>query len=148
VRWTLDPAAGTDAFKCSPLDDMAGEFPRFDERRAGLRHRFGAFAGYSDNDNTRSMMDTVAWLDLASGDRSVFTLPKGDGVSEPVFVPRNAEAAEGDGWLLATVWRGEERRSDLVILDTDDVARGPVATVQLPHRVPFGFHGNWVDAAA
>jgi carotenoid cleavage dioxygenase len=41
-----------------------------------------------------------------------------------------------------------ERRSDLIVLDTDGIERGPVATVQLSHRVPFGFHGNWVGNAA
>jgi carotenoid cleavage dioxygenase len=67
-------------------------------------------------------------------------------VSEPVFVPRGAD--EGDGWLLAVVWRGEARRSDLIVLETSDVTSGPVATVQLAHRVPFGFHGNWMAHAA
>jgi carotenoid cleavage dioxygenase-like enzyme len=145
VRWTLDPAAGTDAFKCSELDDLSGEFPRLDERWAGLRNRFGTFTGYSDWAGV--MMDTIAWLDLKSGRRSDFTLPAGDATSEPVFVPRNEKAAEGDGWLLAVAWRGQERRSDLIILDTDHIEHGPVATVQLSHRIPFGFHGNWVGVA-
>ena len=35
-------------------------------------------------------------------------------------------------------------RSDLVVLDATDVARGPVATVHLPARVPYGFHATWV----
>ncbi len=72
----------------------------------------------------------------------------GDAVSEPVFVPRHPGAGEGDGWLLVVAWRGEERRSDLLVFDTGGIADGPVATVRLSHRVPFGFHGNWVPAAA
>ena len=59
-------------------------------------------------------------------------------MSEPVVVPRGS--AEGDGWLLAVAWRAREEASD--------VARGPVATVRLPQRVPFGFHGNWLGAVA
>ena len=58
-------------------------------------------------------------------------------------MPRTADAAEGDGWLLAVAWRGAERRSDLIVLDADALADGPVATVALSHRVPFGFHGTW-----
>lgn len=92
-------------------------------------------------------MDSIVWLDLAAGRRAVFTLPLGDGVSEPVFVPRGEEAPEGDGWLLTVAFRGEERRSDLLVFETDGIDRGPIATVHLSHRVPFGFHGNWVNGA-
>ena len=145
VRWTLDPDAGTDAFKQTGIDDMSGEFPRLDERRAGLQNRFGTFVGESREGGG---FDTIVWLDLRSGRRSAFTLTAGDAVSEPVFVPRAPNAAEGDGWLLAVAWRGETRRSDLIVLDTDGIDRGPVATVRLAHRVPFGFHGNWMARAA
>ncbi len=142
VRWTLDPAARTDAVSRVALDDMAGEFPRIDDRRCGLRNRFGAFAARS---HPGAGFDSVAWLDLAAGSRTVFTLPNGDGVSEPVFVPRREDAPEGDGWLLVVAFRGEERRSDLLIFDTGGIDRGPIATVHLSHRVPFGFHGNWAN---
>jgi carotenoid cleavage dioxygenase-like enzyme len=144
VRWTLDPEAGTDAITRHAMDDTAGEFPRIDDRRSGLRHRFGAFAGRS---RAGAGLDSLVWLDLAQGARSRFTLPAGDGFSEPVFVPRDETAAEGDGWLLATVWRAAEGRSDLAVFDTAGLAQGPVATVRLPHRVPAGFHGNWVAGA-
>jgi carotenoid cleavage dioxygenase len=35
-------------------------------------------------------------------------------------------------------------RSDLIILDSTNLAAPPVATIHLPSRVPFGFHGNWL----
>ncbi|HEX4533244.1 MAG TPA: carotenoid oxygenase family protein, partial [Rhizomicrobium sp.] len=70
----------------------------------------------------------------------------GDVPGEPIFVPRSATAPEGDGWLLTNVYRGSENRSDLVVFEAGDVARGPIATAQLPRRVPFGFHGNWRQA--
>ena len=142
VRWTLDPNGGEATFRCTELDDMTGEFPRLDERRAGLPNRFGLFAAHGRGAD----LDTIVWLDLLAGTRATFTLPAGDAVSEAVFAPRAPDAEEGDGWLLAVAWRGAERRSDLIILDTHDIRRGPVATVRLPHRVPFGFHGNWVGS--
>ena len=42
-----------------------------------------------------------------------YLLPAGDTISEPVFVARGDDAAEGDGWLLAAVWRAarEPQRS-------------------------------------
>jgi carotenoid cleavage dioxygenase len=140
TRWVLDPAAGTDAFRRERLDDLAGEFPRMDDRRAGLPNRFGAYMGQSRG----AMPDTLAWCDLETGGRRHFTVPEGDALSEAVFVPRGA--AEGDGWLLTVAWRAAEGRSELLVLDAADVAAGPVATVILPDRVPHGFHGTWVPA--
>ncbi len=149
VRWTLDPGAGTDAFSRTALNDltegMTGEFPRIDDRSAGLRNRFGGFVGRGPGSD---VFDTVVWLDLRAGRRTEFRLPRGDVTSEAVFVPRGLDAAEGDGWLLAVVWRGGPHRSDLIVLDTGDIGQGPLATVSLPHRVPFGFHGNWLGQAA
>lgn len=67
--------------------------------------------------------------------------------SEPVFVERGPGAAEGDGWILAVVYRGNENRSDLVVLDAQAIDKGPIATAELPRRVPFGFHGNWAPVS-
>jgi carotenoid cleavage dioxygenase len=69
----------------------------------------------------------------------------GDSVGEPVFVPRSAAAPEGDGWILAVVHRAAEGRSDLLILEAQDIAAEPAAVLELPVRVPAGFHGSWVD---
>ena len=63
-------------------------------------------------------------------------------------MPAHDDAPEGEGFLLATVYRGAERRSDLVVLDAMSVSSGPVAVARLDTRVPFGFHGNWHDRRA
>jgi len=143
VRWTFDLSGGSDAIKEEPLDDLDGEFPRFDERRTGLSYRHGWYA--ADPTNAKTIKQTaIAHLDLKTGKRQVYELPGGDMTSEPVFTPRSAGAEEGDGWVTAVVWRAAEDRSDLLVFDAQDIARGPIATAKLPRRVPFGFHGNWV----
>jgi carotenoid cleavage dioxygenase-like enzyme len=141
VRWTIDLDADTAAINRTILDDTAGEYPRIDDRRCGRRHRFGAIAGRS---RTGGGLDSLIWYDLQSRTQQRFVLPDGDGISEPVFIPRWENALEGDGWLLAAAWRAAEGRSDLVVFDTADITRGPIATVLLPCRVPTTFHGNWV----
>jgi carotenoid cleavage dioxygenase len=65
-------------------------------------------------------------------------------VQEPVFVPRSANAPEGDGWVMALVERVKENRSEVVILDTKDFQK-PVAIVRLPFHVKAQIHGNWVE---
>lgn len=145
VRWTFDLADGGDIVTETPLDDMAGEFPRIDERFAGLGYRHGFFACESRG-RADTAFDGLSHIDHVTGRVVRHVLPPGDAISEPVFVPRSAGAAEGDGWLLAVTWRAAENRSDLLIYDTGDIAKGPVATAHLPVRVPFGFHGAWRPA--
>jgi carotenoid cleavage dioxygenase len=145
VRWTIDLTDNTNAIKQTPLDDMAGEFPRFDERRAGLDYRHGYFAA-DTHDTGKVLFNGIAHIDAKTGARAVYTLPEGDVPGEPIFVPRSADAAEGDGWLLALIYRGSEDRSDLVVFNASDVARGPIGQAHLTRRVPYGFHGNWRPA--
>jgi carotenoid cleavage dioxygenase len=142
VRWTFDLAGSTDNIKREPLDDLAGEFPRFDERHAGLAYRHGWFAANTVRDGD-VRFDAIAHIDLETGKRLVYRFATGDAPGEPVFVPRDADATEGDGWLVAVVYRGADDRSDFLVFDAQDVEAGPIATARLPRRVPFGFHGNW-----
>ncbi len=144
TRWTFDLAGASDAIKREVLDDAAGEFPRFDERRAGLAYRHGWFAATRKPGSTS--FDSIAHVDLATGRRAALELAPGDFTGEPVFVPRKAGAAEGDGWVVALIYRGEEDQSDFVVLDAQDVAAGPIASARIPRRVPHGFHGNWRPA--
>jgi len=48
--------------------------------------------------------------------------------------------------VIAIVYRAAERRSDVLVLDAQNVEAAPLATIELPHRIPFGFHGNWLPA--
>lgn len=63
-----------------------------------------------------------------------------------MFVPRSADAPEGEGWLMGLVIDVAADTTDLVILDAADITAPAVATVHLPHRIPPGFHGNWIAA--
>jgi carotenoid cleavage dioxygenase-like enzyme len=144
ARWTFDLSGKTDTIQRDYIDDLSGEFPRFDERRAGLPYAHGYFA--ADTRGTADdRFDSIVHIDVRSGRRQVYTFDAGDGPEEPIFVPRGA--AEGDGWLLSIVYRGRENRSDLAIFDALAVDRGPIGLVRLPRRIPFGFHGNWVAAS-
>jgi carotenoid cleavage dioxygenase len=144
VRWIFDLSGATDTIREEPLDDLPGEFPRFDERLSGLPYRHGWFAAVTQG--ASSGFDTIAHIDLASGRRETYVLPEGDAVSEPVFVPRSPDAAEGDGWVTAVAYRGADDVSEFMVFEAQDMAAGPIATARMPRRMPFGFHGNWVSA--
>lgn len=147
VRWVLDLASGT--LKQEPLDDRAVEFPRLDQRRTGLAYRYGYAAGAGRVASELPLLGTNAVLryDLAAGRCDAHELGSGSATGEPVFVPRREDAAEGEGFLLSVVYRAERDRSELLILDAENVSGAALARVPLPHRVPGGFHGNWRPAS-
>lgn len=144
-RWHLDLEADSDVVVREYIDDSRGEFPRIDERFAGVCNRHGFFAASGSTHD--GSFDQLVHLDHVSGEKKVRSFEGGDRVSEPVFVPRSEDATEGDGYLLATVYRAASNRSDLVILDTDDIRGEPIAIAELQHRIPHGFHGIWRAAA-
>ncbi len=142
-RWTIDTSSGKVIEE--RLDDRPQEFPRVDERTVGRRHRYG-YSAAATLDETDVRFDGVALLkhDFEHGSVEAREFTKGAGAAEGVFVPRTADAAEDDGWIMAFTYDPDRDVSDLLILDAQDIAGDPVATVHLPQRVPFGFHGNWV----
>ncbi|MBX3024251.1 carotenoid oxygenase family protein [bacterium] len=140
-RWTIDLAAGRVDER--QLDDRAVEFPRADDRRSGLRHRYGYAAGnVFEGDDDRSQRCMLVKYDLQTGGARSHEFGLGRTPSEGVFVPASANAGEDEGWVVQFVYDAARDASDLVILDASDLR--PTASVHLPCRVPYGFHGNWI----
>ena len=143
-RFAMNLATG--AIRSEALDDHEGEFPRVDERRVGRRHRFGYFAttGPEGNPTLQPLFTAVAKIDLERGSRvEVRPHGAGNGCGEPVFVPRHDAADEDDGWVLYLAYDAARNASELQVVASRDFTGEPVARVLLPHRVPYGFHGNW-----
>ena len=64
--------------------------------------------------------------------------------SEPVFIPRADAKSEDEGYLMSYVYDQDKNSSELIVLDAQNVSAEPIASIYLPQRVPFGFHGSWV----
>jgi beta,beta-carotene 9',10'-dioxygenase len=63
---------------------------------------------------------------------------------EPVFVATPRAANEDDGVLLSVVLDAKKATSFLLILDASSFRE--VARAEVPHHIPFGFHGNYFTA--
>jgi len=143
-RWTIDLESGT--LSEEHLDDAPAEFGRIDPRRVGERHRhvysLGSL-GVEGMSGAPEGFNCLFHYDLDSGARKAHQLPHEDCFGEPVYIPRNAEAEEGEGFVMALVYRRSENRSDMLVLDAQNLDAKPLAIVRFPHRIPFGFHGDW-----
>ena len=137
-EWIIDLTTGTVSER--QLDDRAVEFPRIDDRLAGLPAHYAVSVG--DAALVRYNLDTGASVEHRFGSAGV---PGGPG--EAVFVPSpDGPPGETNGWYMAYVYDPVRNSSDLVIIDAADFGADPVARIRLPRRVPYGFHGNWISA--
>ena len=142
-RWTIDPASAK--VGRTTLDPTPQEFPRPDERYFGSAYRYAWSVGLPDTSNEEFFAAApVIRHDLATGARTTRSLGDHAVPGEFVFVPRGADAPEGEGWLLGYVIDRASQTTDLAILDAETLA--DVARVHIPHVVPPGFHGNWMPA--
>ncbi|HWW63485.1 MAG TPA: carotenoid oxygenase family protein [Sphingomonadaceae bacterium] len=154
-RWTID-LDGPDTFETTEFFASQCEYPRVDDRYQMLPYQHG-WVLYTDAEReaestTRrsgQAFNTIGRFDMTTGKLvdSWWAGPRAAPM-EPQFVPRFPDAPEGDGWILLVVSRYDENRSDLVVLDAQNLAAGPVGIAKLPLRTRAAFHGCWVPAEA
>ena len=137
-RWLIDPKGGP--VKEQRLDDQDQEFPRIDGRRAGKSYRFGYTTGLGENIE----LGGIKKHDIEKGTAELHNEGDNRVFMEPVFVPTSDDSSEDDGYIMAYTYDKVEDTSDVIIVHAQDFTAKPVATIHLPQRVPFGFHGNWV----
>ena len=133
----------------------SAEFPRIDNRFAGLPYRHGWLL---EMDMRRPvelrggsagglLMNCLFHKDLATGAEEHWWCGPVSSLQEACFIPRHQAAAEGDGWIVQICNRLDEHRSELLVFEAQAIAEGPIATIQIPIQMRFGLHGNWAEAA-
>jgi carotenoid cleavage dioxygenase-like enzyme len=134
-------------FEDQMIDSQPCEFGRVNEAHLGRRAQFG-YVGLRDprpgEKPQIGAFESFARYDLVSGAKTVHQFPAGVTVCEPVFVASSRRRTEDDGYLLSFAHDANSNRGLFVILDARDVSAKPLATVQLPRRVPAGLHGSWL----
>ncbi|MCU0260344.1 MAG: carotenoid oxygenase family protein [Ilumatobacteraceae bacterium] len=143
-RWTFDLATG--AVGEAQLDEVSHGFPRVDDRVVGLQHRYGwGAAPRAGSPTLLGNAGVVVKWDLQTGQQSTYDFGPTAHPGEFVFVQDSDAAGEDEGWAMGFVYEESTDTTDLVILDASAPGSEPVARVHIPQRVPFGFHGSWVD---
>ncbi|MFI6345301.1 carotenoid oxygenase family protein [Streptomyces sp. NPDC050560] len=154
-RWTIDVGRGS--VRTHRIDDRPQEFPRINESLVSRRHRYAyttsageMWAAYETVDGVppdASFGNYLVKHDMLRGSTRTRRFARGAAASEPVFVPRRGARHEDDGYVLAYVNDPHRGATDLLVLSAEDFDGHPLARVQLPGRVPLGFHGSWVPDA-
>jgi carotenoid cleavage dioxygenase len=145
TRLSFDLAGKQDSYEAKLLVPTPCEMPKCDDRYMGKPYRYGYMICRPPQAKAGDVgMGAIGRYDHQTGELITWQPGENCGVQEPVFVPRRAGAAEGDGYLLAFVNRVAENRSDIAILDAQRLDQGPVALLKVPVRIRSTFHGMWV----
>jgi len=133
-RFRVSP--GTGAVMSEPLIQESMDLPRINYARCNEGpYRYAWGVGFGGG-----WIDRIVKADVVER-RSTVWSEEGCYPGEPVFVAAPDGGEEDAGVLLSVVFDGRRGNSYLLVLDArslDELARAEV-----PHHIPFGFHGDY-----
>ncbi|TXT61661.1 MAG: Dioxygenase [Promethearchaeota archaeon] len=107
---------------------------------SGIPYRFVFAAGSENNSENNDFFTNLVKVDLEH-DTSMLWSSSHCYPGEPVFVASPNAQKEDDGVILSLIFDAKEEKSFLLILDASSWKE--ITRVNLPHCIPFGFHGNY-----
>jgi beta,beta-carotene 9',10'-dioxygenase len=124
------------------LTDEGIDLPRINYQRCNARDYRFAYGVSIRKDRPNDFLDQLVKVDVSERSAKVW---HADGCypGEPVFVAAPGAAAEDDGVILSLVLDANNDNSFLLILAAGSFAE--VARAEVPHRIPFGLHGQFFD---
>nr|AIX87533.1 carotenoid cleavage dioxygenase 1A [Lycium ruthenicum] len=137
------------------LSESAVDFPRINESYTGRKQRYvygttlnsiAKVTGIIKFDLHAEPETGKSQLEVGGNVQGIFDLGPGRFGSEAVFVPRQpgTECEEDDGYLIFFVHDENTGKSAVNVIDAKTMSAEPVAVVELPKRVPYGFHAFFV----
>ena len=118
------------------------EFPQVDPRVVARRYRY-VYQPLQAGTAKRWGFNALQRLDIESGRTERFVFDAQTAVEEHVLVPKPGSRREGQGWLVGTGFDARTQKSFCTVFDAEALSAGPLARVDLPYWVPFGFHSHF-----
>ncbi|RID47925.1 hypothetical protein BRARA_I04483 [Brassica rapa] len=136
------------------LSASSVDFPRINESYTGKKQRYvygiGTFldgiskvTGIIKFDLHAEAETSKTMLQIGGNIKGIYKMGHGIYGSDPIYVPRET-AEEDDGYLIFFVHDENTGKSCVNVIDAKTMSSEPVAVVELPHRVPYGFHALFV----
>lgn len=142
-RITVHPKKGI--ISDNVMGDSFIEFPNINQRFVGQQYRFGYAAKVKDNKPSElAHFSELVQHDFENNTYKTHRLPKSYTVGEPTFVPHPYKKDEIEGVVVAFVHDNKTDTSKLIVIEPLNFEKAPIAIVDLPFRVPNGFHGDWI----
>lgn len=146
----------TGAASQKQLSVSAVDFPRINESYTGRKQRYvyctmldsiAKVTGIIKFDLHAEPESGKKQLEVGGNVTGIYDLGPGRYGSEAVFVPKKpgVSGEEDDGYLIFFVHDENTGKSEVNVIDAKTMSPDPVAVVELPNRVPYGFHAFFVN---
>ncbi|CAI8599840.1 unnamed protein product [Vicia faba] len=132
------------------------DFPMINENFVGIKHRY-AYTQVVDHIASSTTQDVQKYRGLAKLYFEEAKIEKDEGIkmeyhmfekntycNGAAFVARDGGVEEDDGWIITFVHNEDTNKSQVHIIDTKNFCAQTVVKIELPCRVPYGFHGAFM----
>ncbi|XP_057978629.1 carotenoid 9,10(9',10')-cleavage dioxygenase 1 [Malania oleifera] len=137
------------------LSAPAVDFPRVNESYTGRKQQYvygtildsiAKVTGIIKFDLHGEPVTRKTKLEVGGNVQGIFDLGASKFGSEAIFVPcePGITSEEDDGYLIFFVHDENTGKSYVNVIDAKTMSADPIAIVELPHRVPYGFHAFFV----
>ncbi|MGB5593664.1 MAG: carotenoid oxygenase family protein, partial [Crocosphaera sp.] len=141
--WQLTLDLSSKAVNRKPLLERSCDFPSVHPEFVGKENRY-LYLNVASQPTNNAPIQAIMKYDRSNGQYQMWSPGERSFAGEPVFVPRQDEVGEDNGYLLSVVYDASTHRSSLVILDAQNLTY-PLAKCHLDHHLPQGFHGTWTS---
>ena len=150
-RFTMNMKSGKASVQ--RIYEGAMEFPQVNRDYWTKDYRYGYSVIVDEENDSPERIDKAAGglrkYDLQTGEVDSYQPGPALTPGEPVFIAASEPGGgEDDGYLASYVYDKNTDSSAFCLFDATKVSAGPICKVQLPVRVPVGFHGVWVPESA
>ncbi|KAJ8644831.1 hypothetical protein MRB53_006579 [Persea americana] len=161
-EWRLNMETGAVSEKNLTGTDFSMDFPMINEGFTGLRSKYGYTQVVDLMASSSCGLPKYGSLAKLYFEELEYSIPKRNmdsGVPIKVeyyqleqnqfcsgasFVPKHGGFEEDDGWIISFTHNEDTNISQVHIIDSKKFDQGTVATIMLPQRVPYGFHGTFI----
>lgn len=125
------------------VTDESLDLPRINYRKANMQPYSSAY-GVGLRKGSNEFVDQLVKVEPRTGTTHTWHTP-GHYPGEPIFVAAPDAQAEDEGVVLSVVLDAAQGTSYLLVLDAQTFSQ--IARADVPHHIPFGFHGQFFGNA-
>ncbi|GCE30168.1 15,15' beta carotene dioxygenase [Dictyobacter alpinus] len=137
-RYHLPLGSSATSASYERITEVSIELPTINYRRYNAREYGVAYGVCTDRQNPEVVSDQLVRVDVRNKSALIWS-EENCYPGEPVFVEAPAAKHEDDGVVLSVVLNGQRGNSFLLVLDAHTFQE--IGRAEVPHHIPFGFHG-------